>query len=974
MTLRTLLLSDLVDSTRLVERLGDTRGADLLSGFDRIARKLLREHGGREIDRTDGFLLLFDRPIDAVRYALGFHRELAQLSREEALELKARVGIHLGEVVVRQNSEEDVRLGAKPFEVDGLAKPTAARIMSMARGGQTLLTHAAFDLARRAAVGEGSGEVLRWEAHGAYLLKGVEEELEVFEVAEGTSPRLGPPPDTEKCRRVDDRVVTGWRAAPGLEVPRRSNWVIERQLGVGGFGEVWLATNKNSGDTRVFKFCLDALRLGALKREIALFRLLKGELGERPDIARILDWNFDEAPYWIESDYSAGGDLESWAASRGGIAQVPMAERLELFAQVADALAAAHSVGVLHKDVKPTNILISLDRGKPRAQLTDFGVGALTDPARAAASGLTSLSERVDDHYQQGAGTRLYMAPELLEGKTASVQADIYALGVVLYQLTVGDLRRALAPDWRESVGDPLLAEDIALAVQGTPEKRLRDAASLAERVRLLESRRADRAKKAAEAVAAARARKVRRIAMVAGVGLALLALATFFHARRVGLEAERANREAESARKVADFLVGLFDASDPFRVGKRGSRGSNATARELLDDGAARLQKDLEGQPEIQARLFEVIGNVYRSMGLFKEGEPLLEQSLKLRESTNEPLEVAKSLDALGNLYYRQVRYDQAEPLLRRSLELRRAELGPDHLLVAETLNLLANVQMRQGKNQDAAESYLRAFEIRQAAPDADPVTVAGSMHNVATIKKVLGDWAGSEQFFQQAIAKHESLQPINPYIVLPLVGLADLYTDFDRFAEAEKLLRRALAIEEASLPADHPYLASCLFELAQNVSQLDRLAEAEGFLERSLAIRTKAFGPDNLNTIDVEVALAELYRKRGEFERSERLITRAIALRAQVLGAEHSLTVTTYGSLAELRRDQGRFEEAETFFLRTIASIEKGNPEHYALVDTLTEFAELRRLQGRDDELRQLEQRIADIRAKTRAQFTHG
>ena len=98
--LRTLLLSDLVDSTRLVERLGDTRGAGLLQAFDRIARKLLREYGGREIDRTDGFLLLFDRPIDAVRYALDFHRELAGLSRDEATLLRARIGIHLGEVVV----------------------------------------------------------------------------------------------------------------------------------------------------------------------------------------------------------------------------------------------------------------------------------------------------------------------------------------------------------------------------------------------------------------------------------------------------------------------------------------------------------------------------------------------------------------------------------------------------------------------------------------------------------------------------------------------------------------------------------------------------------------------------------------------------------------------------------------------------------------------------------------------------------
>ena len=133
--LLTLLLSDLVGSTRLVEQLGDSPSAELFRLHDRLARDLLEEHGGWEIDKTDGFLLLFQRPWDAVRYALGYHRALADLSQTEqakGVELSARVGIHFGEVILRRNLPQDIARGAKPVEAEGLAKPTAARMMSLA--------------------------------------------------------------------------------------------------------------------------------------------------------------------------------------------------------------------------------------------------------------------------------------------------------------------------------------------------------------------------------------------------------------------------------------------------------------------------------------------------------------------------------------------------------------------------------------------------------------------------------------------------------------------------------------------------------------------------------------------------------------------------------------------------------------------------------------------------------------------------
>lgn len=201
--LRALLLTDVVDSTRLSERLGDQAMAAVWAAHDRVARDLLPLWRGREIDKTDGMLLLFDAAADALRYALAYHRALAELP----VALQARAGLHVGPVMLRQNSAEDVARGAKPLEVEGLAKPTAARIMSLARGGQTLLTPEA-----RQALG---AIELPLHSHGHWVLKGVAAPVELFEAAEDASAFVAPT-DGDKAYRV---VRVGERWLPAREIP-----------------------------------------------------------------------------------------------------------------------------------------------------------------------------------------------------------------------------------------------------------------------------------------------------------------------------------------------------------------------------------------------------------------------------------------------------------------------------------------------------------------------------------------------------------------------------------------------------------------------------------------------------------------------------------------------------------------------------------------------------------------------------------
>lgn len=206
--LRTLVVCDIADSTALVERLGDPQAAQLVRKHDRLARALLEQHGGREIDKTDGFLLLFERPIHAVAFALDYQRGLKHLSAAEGVVVRARVGIHMGDVVVWENSPEDVARGAKPTEIEGLAKPMAARLAQLAQPRQILLTGAAASIAHRAhaELGDCTAHV-RWRALGRYLFKGLPEAVEVHEVGEESVATFRAP----RGSRTAKRILPWWR-------------------------------------------------------------------------------------------------------------------------------------------------------------------------------------------------------------------------------------------------------------------------------------------------------------------------------------------------------------------------------------------------------------------------------------------------------------------------------------------------------------------------------------------------------------------------------------------------------------------------------------------------------------------------------------------------------------------------------------------------------------------------------------------
>lgn len=228
--LRTLVVCDIADSTALVERMGDQNAANIIRKHDRLARALVEKHRGHEIDKTDGFLLLFERPVQAAAFALDYQRGLKHMSAADGVVVRARVGIHMGDVVIWENAAEDVARGAKPIEVEGLAKPTAARLAQLARPQQILMSSAAAGIARRAEreLGADAARHVHWKRHGLYRFKGLPEPLDVVEVGEGDVAPLHAP----KSGRTAKKILPWWRR-PATLVAEAAMLAIA--VGVGGW-------------------------------------------------------------------------------------------------------------------------------------------------------------------------------------------------------------------------------------------------------------------------------------------------------------------------------------------------------------------------------------------------------------------------------------------------------------------------------------------------------------------------------------------------------------------------------------------------------------------------------------------------------------------------------------------------------------------------------------------------------------------
>lgn len=405
--------------------------------------------------------------------------------------------------------------------------------------------------------------------------------------------------------------------AAGMPVPARPNFVLEAMLSRSVASEVWLARHSKTREARVYKFSPDGERLAALKREATVARLLRENLGEQRFFAKLLDWNFEVPPFFLEYEYG-GQNLAEWAKGEGALASLSTSQRLALFLQIVDGVAAAHAVGVLHKDLKPANVLVGANEsGECELKLTDFGSSRLLEPGRLAALGITQLGLTMTASVlsDSGSGTPLYLAPELLTGAPPTVRSDVYALGVMLYQILVGDFRKPLTPGWERDIADPLLRQDIADAAAGDPARRLQTAVELAERLRRLEERRHDsellsaadaRTRAAEQRLEKARARRPWIAAAACALGLgAAVGVYLAWQASQARDRAEDASAIAESVNRF--LSEDLLSRSSPYRSGK---------PDESLTGAIKAASGDIDARfafvPAVAARLHQALGRAF--------------------------------------------------------------------------------------------------------------------------------------------------------------------------------------------------------------------------------------------------------------------------------------------------------------------------------------------------------------------------
>ncbi len=418
-------------------------------------------------------LTLFTKPSDALRTALRLHYEC----RSKGWSLAS--GIHMF----------NVQTSASRAELSGnLELCLCESLARQAQPGQILMTRAAFDSARPILRGLeiGSLESLSWLNHGRFLHQPTSQWVEICEAGEASFLSSSKVQSGGEFRAPDvfEEDVGSWRPANDQKVPG-TDWKLTRRLGEGGFGEVWQAAKE--GEESVFKFCFKPDRVRSLRREASLFSLLKRELGQSPRIVTLRGFEFGHPPYYIQMEYIEGLDLKTWSASQGGPGAPSVNDRLEIVAQIAEALEAAHRCGVLHRDVKPANILVHSGPPGMRVKLADFGIGQILAQEGRNVPGFTQTMITPQAKFQSG--TFLYMAPELIEGQAASPQSDMFSLGLVFYQLLAGDFDQTPSVDWESDIEDSLLRGVLTKCLAGDPERRFSSAGELAEVLRSLEPR-----------------------------------------------------------------------------------------------------------------------------------------------------------------------------------------------------------------------------------------------------------------------------------------------------------------------------------------------------------------------------------------------------------------------------------------------------------------------------------------------------
>jgi hypothetical protein len=693
---------------------------------------------------------------------------------------------------------------------------------------------------------------------------------------------------------------------------------ILRLIGEGAMGAVYEAEQDHPRRTVALKLLKCAMAAPGLSRRFALESEALGRL-QHPGVARIYEAGVDDTPLgpqpYFAMELIRGLPLIEYANRE----KLDTRRRLELMIRICDAVEHAHQRGIIHRDLKPANILVD-ETGQPK--ILDFGVARMTDDD-ASATSHTSLGDLL--------GTMAYMSPEQFLGDPAALdsRSDIYALGVILYELLAGrrpyELPRnaveaakvvceqepaslgGIRKEYRED-----LEAIVAKALEKDKARRYGSAAELAADIRRHLAHEPILAKAPS---AAYQARKfVRRhrvlVSAAAAVFTVLLAgiVVSTWEAVRANRERDRALRAEQVAKAVNDFLQNdlLAQAGARAQASTHASPDPDLKVRTALDRAAARIAGKFDSQPAVEASIRRTIGLAYRDMNLFAEAQPHLERAAELRKralGADHP-DTLVSLGELGALYNLQAKYSLAEATLSQVLAAQRRILGSDHKETLATMAGLALVIVFQGDNERAAPMMAEVFESDRRR-------------------------RGEED--------HETLSVMD--------SLGCVYLRLGRFEEGTALQQREVQLVQRVKGLEHPSTAVAMHNLATGYVALGRYAEADKLFLAALDLRRRALGDSHWETQDTRLHLAISYRAQGRYAGAEELFRAAAEKLAQGLGAEHPLTLECLYYWGQLYEGQHRFVEAESLFVRVLEARRRiFGAENPKTAEALAALAELK------------------------------
>ena len=787
---------------------------------------------------------------------------------------------------------------------------------------------------------------------------GLREELEAMLVASSPTAEL------EIERQLFDLSL---KVADGSLVGTQlGHYRLLREIGRGGMGEVYLAERDDDYHQRV---AVKVVGTGYLARDVVTrFRAERQILARlvHPSIAQLLDGGTspDGRPYLV-MQYIEGQSITRHCDEK----RLGVDERLRLFCQVCTPVQFAHRNLVVHRDLKPSNILVT---ATGEVKLLDFGIAKLLDPTDEAATETRSEVRLMSPEHA---------APEQVQGEAITTGTDVYALGLLLYELLTGRLPfRRHAADRREleraichrqpvmpstvvtdGPSDGSGQEDAGVeeraaarstvpsalrrrlsgdldnivlkALRKQPERRYGSSEQLAKDVQrhlsgeLVQARR--------DTVGYRLSRFVRRHTWgVAAAATSLLLLVgfsavTLVQSRAVATErnaAVAARSEAEQSREeaqeVTEFLVGLFEVSDP-----RSALGETITARELLDRGAAQVDRELTNRPTVRARLLQVIGRVYSGLGLQSEATTRLEQALEVQQGLagNHDLEVADTLAALAAIYRIDQDSDRDIELARSALELRRRHLDGGDPRIGLLESELAVSLRKQGELGEADRLSANALASLRLSLAPDNPGLLSVMNNRAMILRARDDHEGAKVLYLDVLElQRRVLGEDHPDVAITLNNLGFLLRTQEDWSAAERHYREALAISRRVQGDTHPLTRTVMTNLASVLDRLARFDEVESLLREGV-IATRAAYPDSHWRIGASLrGLGVFFMNRQRYRDAEPVLREAMTIFETGISPVHTWTATARGTVGACLVGLGRELEASDLIAASLSVLE--------------------------------------------------